>query len=41
MPSWKELVMALVERLKEEYSNLPNRELDEVEKLLCEGKYMI
>ena len=41
MPSWKELVMALVERLKEEYSNLPNRELDEVEKLLCEDKYMI
>jgi len=41
MPSWKELVVALVERLKEEYSNLPNRELEEVEKLLCEGKYMI
>lgn len=41
MPSWKELVVALVERLKEEYFNLPNRELEEVEKLLCEGKYMI
>lgn len=41
MPSWKELVVALVERLKEEYSDLSNRELEEVEKLLCEGKYMV
>lgn len=41
MPSWKELVVALVERLKDEYSDLSNRELEEVEKLLCEGKYMI
>lgn len=41
MPSWNELVVALVERLKEEYSDLADRELEELEKLLCEEKYMV
>lgn len=41
IPSWNELVVALVERLKDEYSNLAEKGLEELEKLLCEEKYMV
>ncbi|MDD6626888.1 MAG: SIR2 family protein [Lachnospiraceae bacterium] len=41
MPSWNELVVALVDCLKEEYSDLSDDELVELEKLLCEGKYLV
>lgn len=41
MPSWYELVLALIVRLKEECINLSYKEQEEIEKLLCEGKYMI
>lgn len=41
IPSWNELVVALVECLKDEYSDLPDEELDEIEKLLCERKYLV
>lgn len=41
MPSWNELVVALVECLKDEYSDLADKELEEIEKLLCEKKYLV
>lgn len=41
MPSWNELVISLVECLKDEYSDLADKELEEIEKLLCERKYLV
>lgn len=41
LPSWNELVVALVDCLKDEYSDLADRELEEIEKLLCERKYLV
>ena len=41
VPSWNELVVSLVECLKDEYANLPEKELEEIEKLLCERKYLV
>lgn len=41
MPSWNELVVALAECLRDEYSDLADKELEEIEKLLCEGKYLV
>ena len=41
LPSWNELVVALVDCLKDEYSDLADRELEEIETLLCERKYLV
>lgn len=41
LPSWNELVVTFVERVMEAYPELKNQEREEIEKLLCERKYMV
>lgn len=41
IPSWSELVATLVECLKDECSDLLKEELEELEKLFCEKKYLV
>lgn len=41
LPSWNELVVSLVECLKDEYSDMAGKELEEIEKLMCEKKYLV
>lgn len=41
VPSWNELVVTFVERVTEAYPELRNQEREEIEKLLCERKYMV
>lgn len=40
-PSWNELVVSLVERVIDAYPELRETEKEEIEKLLCEKKYMV